>query len=244
MKDHFDEIAADYDSEIPVAIRLHLLNKKCEFMHRRLLAYAGSTEGRLKGLDVGCGTGHYLHRMNGYGYEMNGIDTSEGMLAQAKKNSNSQAAAVMKGSALALPFGDNSFDFSYIINVLHHLSSREEQLCALKEIARVVKPGGLLFVHEMNADNAVFRFYMNVVFPLTNRIDGDRPDLWVSGEWLRKVQINGAQLQDTRYFTFIPIFLPTSWFPTAAKIEAMLERLTAGRLGAHCMFVLTKQTPP
>jgi ubiquinone/menaquinone biosynthesis C-methylase UbiE len=46
--------------------------------------------------------------MNGYGYEMNGINTSEGMLALAKKNSNSQVAAVLKGSALALPFEDNS----------------------------------------------------------------------------------------------------------------------------------------
>jgi SAM-dependent methyltransferase len=166
------------------------------------------------------------------------------MLALAKKNSNSQVAAVLKGSALALPFEDNSFDVSYIINVLHHLSSREEQLCVLKEIARVVKPGGLFFVHEMNADNAVFRFYMNVIFPLTNRIDLDRPDLWVPGEWLRKVQICSVQLQEMLCFTLIPNFLPKSWFPRAAKIEAMLERLTAGRLGAHCMFVLTKQTPP
>jgi ubiquinone/menaquinone biosynthesis C-methylase UbiE len=241
MKDHFDEIAAGYDSEIPEAIRLHLLDKKCDFMHRRLLAYDGSTESRLRGLDVGCGTGHYLHRMNGYGYDMNGIDTSEGMLAQARKNSNARTAAVVKGSALALPFEDNSFDFSYIINVLHHLNTREEQLCVLGEIARVVKPGGLFFVHEMNADNAVFRFYMNVIFPLTNRIDGDRPDLWVAAEWLRRTQIFGVQLQEMLYFTFIPNCIPKSWFPAAAKIEALLERLTAGRLGAHCMFVLRKQ---
>jgi SAM-dependent methyltransferase len=182
--------------------------------------------------------------MSGYGYRMWGIDTSEGMLAQARKNGIAQAFAVVRGSAQALPFADGSFDFSYSINVLHHLRSREEQREALREMARVVKPGGLFFIQEINADNAVFRFYMTVLFPLTNRIDGDRPDLWVPGDWLRKAKIRGVQFREAFYFTFIPHTLPDSWIPAAVKIEATLERLTAGRLGAHALFVLQNQPFP
>ncbi len=244
MRDHFDEIAAGYDSELPAVVRMHLLRKKCDLMHRRILAHTASPCGCLNGLDVGCGTGHHMNRMSSYGYQMRGIDTSAGMLAQARRNSIAQGYAVVRGSALALPFEGGSFDFAYSINVLHHLRSREEQREVLREMARVVKPGGLCFIHEINADTAVFRFYMNVIFPLTNRIDGDRPDLWVPGKWFKAVRIPGMQFQEVFYFTFIPNTLPESCFSAAIKIEALLERLTAGRHGAHGMFVLRRQASP
>ena len=42
---------------------------------------------------------------------------------------------------------------------------------ALAEVARCLRPGGRLIVHEINVHNPFFRFYMNYVFPLLTRID-------------------------------------------------------------------------
>ena len=55
--------------------------------------------------------------------------------------------------------------FAYAIGVLHHL--REDVRAGVfEEIRRVLKPGGLLLVHETNPRNPVFRFYMGDVCPL------------------------------------------------------------------------------
>ena len=71
---------------------------------------------------------------------------------------------------LSLPFAAKSFEFAYVINVLHHLPP-ERQLEALGQVASVVSPGGLVFVHEMNPINPLFRFYLGYVFPILKGIE-------------------------------------------------------------------------
>jgi SAM-dependent methyltransferase len=126
----------------------------------------------------------------------------------------------------------------YIINVLHHLSSIDEQQRAFKELMRVLKPGGRLFVHEINTRNLLFRFYMGYVFPSLNCIDEGIE------RWLRPDRLDmytEARLMDVRYFTFLPDFMPRVLVRLLAPIEQMLERSFLRVYSAHYMAVFVKE---
>ncbi|MBU1078254.1 MAG: class I SAM-dependent methyltransferase [Spirochaetes bacterium] len=237
MKNHFDRIAQDYDKQIPKHIQTHLLKKKSAFMKKRLLA-AGKRY--RKGLDIGCGTGHYLKKMDHYGYRMTGFDFSKGMVQEAKKQNKGKNINITEGSILKIPHKASQFDFAYTINVMHHLPTLKKQKEALKEVYRILKPGGIFFIHEVNTDNPLFKFYMNYIFPMTSRIDDDDTELWLSAKWIKKNPVKGFICEDILYFTFLPNFLPKFLFPLSVKLESHLEKITKGKQGAHYMALLKK----
>jgi len=94
-------------------------------------------------LDIGCGPGAALEEALKTGANVAGVDPSPAMVAKAKKRA--AGADVKVGSAEDLPFPDGHF--TVVINVLsfHHWADRET---GLKEILRVLAPGGLLHVVE------------------------------------------------------------------------------------------------
>jgi SAM-dependent methyltransferase len=57
---------------------------------------------------------------------------------------------VVQGDAAQLPFADESFSCAVAILMLHHLRSRELQDCALTEIRRVLRPGGIFLALEIH----------------------------------------------------------------------------------------------
>ncbi len=89
-------------------------------------------------LDVGCGTGHYLSRLQQRGFEVAGIDGSEEMLARARESN--PAADLRLADVEALPFPDGQFDVVVSIEVLRYLADPRG---ALAEMARVLRPGGV-----------------------------------------------------------------------------------------------------
>jgi 2-polyprenyl-3-methyl-5-hydroxy-6-metoxy-1,4-benzoquinol methylase len=231
--EHFDEIADAYDVQIPESRREALLVKKTELM-RDVMARA-LPEAR-RGLDAGCGQGWYVGRMRELGFEVDGIDASAGQLALAAKHVGT-GGRVRLGSVLNIPEPSGSYDFIYTINVLHHLASVEEQRRAFTELLRVLRPGGLLFVHEINTRNILFRFYMGYVFPSLNCID-EGVERWLLPH--RMAMYTDAPLVDLRYFTFLPDFLPQVFVRLLAPLERLLESSPAGAYSAHYMAVLRK----
>jgi len=230
--DHFDDIADAYDVQIPEARRLALLARKTEMMQACLARLGG---GR-RGLDLGCGQGWYVRRMRELGFEVTGIDTSAGQVALAAAHLGDPALAAV-GSALQIPMPDASLDFVYTINVLHHLPSVDAQRLAFAEILRVLRPGGLVFLHEINTTNPLFRFYMGYVFPSLNCID-EGIERWLLPREL--ASYTPAPVVDTLYFTFLPDFLPDALIKALAPIERWLERSRVRAYSAHYMAVLRK----
>jgi SAM-dependent methyltransferase len=107
---------------------------------RRLLEPALPPRRPLRSLDAGCGTGRNVKLLEGYGPAV-GIDLSPDALAFARE----RRAQVVRGSVLSLPFAAASFDVVTSFDVLYHRWV-EDDTAAVAELARVLKPGGLLLV--------------------------------------------------------------------------------------------------
>jgi ubiquinone/menaquinone biosynthesis C-methylase UbiE len=230
---HFDAIADAYDVQIPESRREALLGRKTQLM-RETLEQIGI--GR-RGLDVGCGQGAYVLRMRELGFDVAGIDASAAQVAFAARKF-AASGVIASGSVLQIPAANAAYDFVYIINVLHHLSSVEEQRQAFSELLRVLVPGGLLFVHEINTRNLLFRFYMGYVFPSLNCID-EGVERWLLPHKLRVY--TDADVIDVRYFTFLPEFVPQVLIRLLTPLERLLEASPLGGYSAHYMAVIRKK---
>ena len=244
--DHFDEIAHGYEEEIPRHVRDRLLAKKTSLMQERLGA-AGIAVGA-RGLDLGCGQGWYLSALASAGYRMSGLDYSVGQLKKAaqsaRRDGDGHSAtaplplSLCQGDAQTLPFPDGTFDFAYSINAFHHLPSRAAQERAIREIVRVLRPGGVFILHEINTHNPVFRLYVGYLFPLIKQID-EGTERWILPSALPPA--SGATWADEpQYFTFTPDFVPSALQGLLGGIERALERSVLRGYSAHYQACLVK----
>ncbi len=100
-------------------------------------------------LEVGCGTGAFALQL-GPCKEICGIDFSETAIARVRRE--------LKGDfkvapAAAIPFEDGRFDRTYSFGVFFYFDSLDYARAALEEQLRVLKPGGQLFVFEVNDED-------------------------------------------------------------------------------------------
>lgn len=126
--DHFGWIAPYYESVFRPRFNEDWL---------RLLNLPGN--GRM--LDIGGGTGR-IGQFFADHMEVVLLDESHPMLRQSKTKNNLQP---IQGSAENLPFADEAFSRVIMIDALHHLADQTE---AIKEMVRVLAPGGRLMIEE------------------------------------------------------------------------------------------------
>lgn len=107
-----------------------------------LLARHGGSLRRV--LDVGCGTGAMLRDLSARISVAVGLDAEPLALAYCRRRGLGRLAA---GSAVALPFGDGTFDACLCLDVLYHRGVASDAR-ALAECRRVLRPGGLLVVTD------------------------------------------------------------------------------------------------
>ncbi|MBS10400.1 MAG: hypothetical protein CME19_02205 [Gemmatimonadetes bacterium] len=227
--DHFEEIAEEYDDQIPEHIRTRLLSRKTDRMISHL-TQAGLGVGSV-GVDLGCGQGWYLEEMTRAGYHVQGIDAAFGQI-------KASSGRLIQGDAGALPYADSTFDFAYAINVFHHILDPNHRSAAFREVIRILKPGGLFYLHEINTRNPLFALYMSYLFPVLTAIDeGD--EVWIRPDALPSVA-GATWIGDIDYFTFLPNFVPKHLTTVLAKVEGALEVSPARVWSAHYTARLRK----
>ncbi len=108
---------------------------------------------KFKLLDVGTGIGNFIQLLldvsRKYG-EIVGIDTSDRSIEIASNNfKDYKKIKLVKMDANSINYQDNYFDFVCLSNSLHHLDNIKN---ILFEMERVLKPSGMILIHEMVAD--------------------------------------------------------------------------------------------
>ena len=116
------------------------------FVHR-LLERAG-TRAHCRALDLGTGPGDIPMLLAEYapGWRITGLDASLPMLRLAQSRRAHAKVGFVLSDAKRTPFGDNTFDVVFSNSILHHV---ETPAAFWSEIARVVAPGGLVFVRDL-----------------------------------------------------------------------------------------------
>ncbi len=104
----------------------------------------------LKALDYGCGSGNLTRHLIGLGVHTVSADISEGFLCLIRRNfydtGLSEVLAVNGRDLSGVP--NNQFDLVATYSVLHHVP---DYLHIVKEMCRVLKPGGVVYIdHEVN----------------------------------------------------------------------------------------------
>ena len=164
----FARIARRYD------LLNHLLSANVDRRWRKLVAarvaeHTGDARARV--LDVACGTGDLSLTISDAAgrAEVTGLDFCRPMLDVARRKADERGRAIpfVEGDALALPFGDSTFDAVTIAFGLRNLASVER---GLSELFRVTRPGGLVCVLEFSQPvvpvlRELFGFYFTRVLP-------------------------------------------------------------------------------
>ena len=106
-------------------------------------------------LNIGSGTGSDTFPLAHKAQEIIGIDFSKEMIKQANLKNKHKNVKFIEANINKMPFRDNTFDIAYSISTLYYIKDLPK---ALKEIHRVLKPGGkaLLEIGNSNSINALW----------------------------------------------------------------------------------------
>lgn len=128
-------------------------------------------------LDVCCGTADWaiaLSEAVGRDGKVSGLDFSENMLAVGKKKVAEiglENVELLHGNAMELPFEDNRFDY---VTIGFGLRNVPDRMKVLKEMQRVVKPGGMVVCLETSQPTFIgfrqlYYFYFHYIMPLAGK---------------------------------------------------------------------------
>ena len=133
---------------------------------RRFLVARVEADAGDRVLDVATGTGLVARALvRQYGCRVVGVDQSRGMIDEARRHANGRIDLV-EASADLLPFDDGEFDaltFTYLLRYV------DDPAATLRELARVVRPGGVVAGLEFGVPRGVWRplweLYVRVGLP-------------------------------------------------------------------------------
>lgn len=116
--------------------------------------------------EAGCGTGHWLARIQPRVARVVGLDPSFGMLRRARTNAT--RARIVQAQAEHLPCADAVFDRIFCINAFHHFTDPK---AFVTEAARTLRPGGALMTIGLDPHSGLDRWWIYDYFPRALDVD-------------------------------------------------------------------------
>lgn len=110
-------------------------------------------------LDIGCGNGNFIKKLQGFGWDTYGIDMDEKAIAYCK----SKKLNVSAGDIFSQNFNTNQFDVITINNVIEHL---RHPIKVINKVYELLKPGGKLIVVTPNTESDLFFKYRSFWYHL------------------------------------------------------------------------------
>lgn len=167
---HFDALALE-DSVFTGVGDFDYFNHPCLPENRELLALFPRGFYNRTVLDLGCGLGEAAFAFAGRGATVHGVDVSQVSLSRATEIASQKKRAVnyVCVTDSKLPFDSNSHDLVYGNGILHHLELEP----SLREIRRVLKPGGVGFFIEPSIGNPLISIYR--LWARTKRSKDEKP---------------------------------------------------------------------
>ena len=189
-------------------------------------------------LELGCGAGTYVRYLAGMGHSVIGVDYALPSLRRAVGADPGRKGRYVGADGYALPFVCGSFDLVVCIGVLQAVS-RPDRL--LDEIARILRPGGIIVVEALNAlePPAMARRLLEIIGGRPARVRAYTP--FQVREWFERREI--------RLLRRVGVYLPPRQFPGLGRIldrsavTRLLERIPGGSLlGAHAFWLVGQKS--
>jgi ubiquinone/menaquinone biosynthesis C-methylase UbiE len=191
-------------------------------------------------LEAGCGTGLVLGRLAPHAKLAIGVDLSSGMLRKAHE----RRLEVVQGTLTQLPFADSSFDVVCSFKVLAHVKDIEQ---AMREMARVLRPGGVLCAEFYNPLS--LRYFIkrvkrpSLISPVTD--DEAVFTRYDSLERIRSYLPAGLRIETVRGIRVLTPFSQVHRWPLIGPALRRLEHAASDlpgvrRLGGFLLVVMRK----
>jgi len=171
-------------------------------------------------LELGCGTGSFTRELARSGADVVAIDVSPELLEIARANCSAPNIQYQIQNAYALSYSEGVFDSVVGSSVLHHL----EIEAAIRDIYRVLKPGGTIFFTEPNMLNPQIAMQKNI--PWIKRKLGDSPEERAFFRWPLRRLLERTGYRNVRIdpFDFLHPKTPVALIDRVSSFGGFLER--------------------
>lgn len=176
-------------------------------------------------LEIGCGTGEFTARVAPHVGRLRATDFSPELLKRCEERLRTACPGASvnfeRQDAMAMTLADGTFDAVFGCSMLHHVNAA----LALREVHRVLKPGGWCVFSEPNMLNPQIALQKNIGF-IKRRV-GDSPDETAFFRWevRRLLRAAGFAEMEIRNFDFLHPFTPLALLNVVAGVGELLEKI-------------------
>jgi SAM-dependent methyltransferase len=189
-------------------------------------------------LELGCGPGRFVAMLAHLGYRVVGVDPYGGDSFPTWERVGTMPDVRLLGGihAEALPFSDGEFEHAACMGALLYF---DDPVRALRELHRVVKPGGRLVLRTVNREN---------LYTATTgkRLDPVSKNLYSRDELVSLVQAGGFRVEETFTYGFWPPVATQYWWYMVNTIvtpplQRFLSALTPRRRRVNITVLATRE---
>jgi ubiquinone/menaquinone biosynthesis C-methylase UbiE len=155
------------------------------------------------GLDVGCGNGRHAAVLQRRVDRVLALDASRGLLEAARDRLD--GGSLLVGDAARLPIRDDRIDLAVYVATIHHLPDRDARVTSLRELGRVLAPGGRALVSAWSTAHDRFDADEDATTGFDTTVDWTLPDgetvpryyhIYAPAEFRADVRASGVAVDD------------------------------------------------